>query len=58
MMKVGRYDPKTGKVENFGPVTDKYDSVYFHGSAYLDGTLYLAETDSGVATMWEVQMPD
>ncbi len=57
LMHVARYDPTTGKTEDFGPVTDRYDQVYFHGSAYVDGTLFLAETDSGVATLWEVKVP-
>ena len=56
-MSVGRYNPKTKEIENFGPITDKYDKIYFHGSVYKDGTLYLAETDSGVASLWEVPMP-
>jgi hypothetical protein len=57
LMHVARYDPATGQTEDFGPVTDRYDQVYFHGSAYVDGTLFLAETDSGVATLWEVKLP-
>lgn len=56
-MSVGRYDPKTQLLEDFGNVTDKYNKIYFHGSTYLNGTLYLAETDSGVASLWEVKMP-
>jgi hypothetical protein len=56
-MSVGRYDPKTEKLEDFGTITDKYNKIYFHGSAYSDGVLYLAETDSGVASMWEVKIP-
>ena len=58
LMHVARFDPATGKVEDFGPVTDHYEQVYFHGSAYVDGTLFLAETDSGVAALWEVKLPD
>ena len=57
-MHVGRYTPKSGKIEDFGPVTDKYENIYFHGSEYIDGTLFLAETDSGVASLWEVEIPD
>lgn len=38
-------------------VTDKYDKIYFHGSTLVD-TLYLAETDSGVASLWEVLIPN
>jgi len=54
LMEVGRYDPAADKLEHLGPITDKYEQVYFHGSSYVDGTLYLAETDAGVATLWEV----
>ncbi len=57
-MSVGRYDLQSGQLEDFGPVTERYDHIYFHGSAYLDGVLYLAETDSGVASLWEVPLPD
>ena len=56
-MSIGRYNPANGKLEDFGPITDKYDKIYFHGSAYKEGILYLAETDSGVASLWEVPMP-
>ncbi len=56
-MSVGRYDPKTKLLEDFGPITDKYSKIYFHGSTYHNGTLYLAETDSGVASIWEVKIP-
>ena len=56
-MSIGRYNPATKKLEDFGPITDKYDKIYFHGSVYKDGILYLAETDSGVASLWEVPMP-
>jgi|ERR1051325_3846785 hypothetical protein len=58
VMNVGRYDPKRGLVEDFGPVTDRYSKIYFHGAVYRDRTLYLAETDSGVASLWEVPIPD
>lgn len=58
MMHVGRYDPKSRKLEDFGPITDRYEKIYFHGGVYRDGTLYLAETDSGVASLWEVPVPD
>jgi hypothetical protein len=58
IMHVGRYDPATGKLEDLGPITDKYDHIYFHGSVYIDGTLYLAETDAGIATLWEVPLPE
>jgi len=57
LMHVGRYDPTSGQLEDLGAVTDKYEQVYFHGSAYVDGTLYLGETDAGVATLWEVPIP-
>jgi hypothetical protein len=57
-MHIGRYDPANGKVEDLGPVTDRYDHIYFHGSVYVDGTLYLAETDSGVPSLWEVKLPE
>ena len=57
LMHVGRYDPRSRKLEDLGPITDKYEQVYFHGSAYSDGVLYLAETDAGVATLWEVPIP-
>lgn len=56
-MSVGRFDPKTNKIEDFGPITEKYNKIYFHGSTYYNGTLYLAETDSGVASIWEVKLP-
>jgi hypothetical protein len=58
IMSVGRYDPKSGTIEDFGPVTDRYSKIYFHGAAYRDRVLYLAETDSGVASLWEVPIPD
>lgn len=57
-MSVGRYDPKTEKITDFGPITNKYEKIYFHGATYLNKTLYLAETDSGVASLWEVPIPD
>ncbi len=56
-MGIGRYDPPTGRLEHFGPITDKYSRIYFHGGVYVNGTLYLAETDSGVASLWEVPLP-
>ncbi|PCJ57283.1 MAG: hypothetical protein COA79_16390 [Planctomycetota bacterium] len=56
-MSIGRYDPESGKLEDFGPLTEKYDKIYFHGSTYYDKKLYLAETDSGVASLWEVSLP-
>ncbi len=58
LMHVGRFDPASGKLEDLGPITDKYEQVYFHGSAIDDGNLYLAETDSGIATLWEVPLPE
>ena len=58
IMHVGRFDPTSEAVEDFGPVTDRYEQIYFHGSVYYDGTLWLAETDSGVASLWEVKLPD
>jgi hypothetical protein len=58
IMSVGRYDPKRGTIEDFGPVTDRYSKIYFHGAVYRDRTLYLAETDSGVASLWEVPIPE
>ena len=57
-MHIGRYDPSTNKLENLGPITDRFEHIYFHGSAYKDGTLYVCETDSGMASMWEVEMPE
>ena len=57
-MSVGRYDPKSQKITDFGPITNKYEKIYFHGATYLNKTLYLAETDSGVASLWEVPIPD
>lgn len=57
-MSVGRYDPQSKKITDFGPITNKYDKIYFHGATYTNKTLYLAETDSGVASLWEVPIPD
>ena len=57
IMQVGRYDPSSNKLEHFGPITDLYDRIYFHASCYKDGSLYLGETDSGVASLWEVRIP-
>ncbi len=57
LMHVGRYDPSSGRIEDFGPVSDRYERIYFHGSAYVDDRLYLADTDSGIATLWEVALP-
>jgi hypothetical protein len=56
-MHIGRLDPRTGVIEDFGPVTDRYEKIYFHGCAYADGALWLAETDAGVASLWEVHLP-
>lgn len=58
VMHVGRYDPENGQVEDLGPVTQRYEQNYFHGSCWHDGTLWLAETDSGVACLWEVALPE
>lgn len=57
VMGVGRYDCRTDRLEKFGPITDRYDKIYFHGAAYAGGRLFLAETDSGVASLWEVPLP-
>lgn len=56
-MHVGRYDPRTGTLEDLGPVTDRFEKIYFHGAVYRDGSLFLAETDAGVASLWEVPLP-
>ena len=45
-MSVGRYDPSSGKLENFGPVTDRYPKVYFHGCALRDGVLWLTASST------------
>ncbi|CAN5444772.1 hypothetical protein BH10PLA1_BH10PLA1_04290 [soil metagenome] len=57
-MHIGRYDPRDGQIEDFGPVTDRYEKIYFHGCAYSHGALWLAETDAGVASLWEVHLPE
>jgi len=57
-MHVGRYDPTSNKLEDLGAVTDKFDHIYFHGSVYDNGTLFVGETDSGVASLWEIELPD
>jgi hypothetical protein len=58
-MHVGRFDPKSrdGRIEDFGPVSDQLEKIYFHGCVYAHSTLWLAETDSGVASLWEVHVP-
>ncbi len=57
-MHIGRFDPRSGVIEDFGPVTDRYEKIYFHGCAYSHGALWLAETDAGVASLWEVHLPE
>lgn len=57
-MHIGRYDPVNHKLEDFGPVSDRFDHIYFHGSVYNDGVLYVGETDSGVASLWEIKLPE
>ncbi len=57
-MHIGRYDPNSKKLEDFGPITNKFEHIYFHGSAYDNGVLYVGETDSGVASLWEIKLPD
>ncbi|MBA4386980.1 MAG: hypothetical protein C0404_03300 [Verrucomicrobia bacterium] len=57
VMGVGRYDPKTGRMEHFGPVTDRFEKIYFHGGVLVDDRLFLAETDAGMASIWEVPLP-
>jgi len=57
-MHIGRYDPVSNELEDLGPITDKFDHIYFHGSVYDDGVLYVGETDSGVASLWEIKLPE
>ncbi len=57
VMGVGRYDCHLNRMEHFGPITNRYDKVYFHGAAYVEGRLFLAETDSGAGSLWEVPLP-
>lgn len=57
VMGVGRYDRATGRMEHFGPVTDRFEKIYFHGGVLVDDRLFLAETDAGMASVWEVTLP-
>ena len=57
VMGVGRYDPATGRMEHFGPVTDRFEKIYFHGGVLVGDRLFLAETDAGMASIWEVALP-
>ena len=44
-MRLIRFEPKTGCVDDLGRVNDKYPRCYFHASCYYNGMLYLGETD-------------
>lgn len=57
-MHIGRYDPSSKKLEDFGTVTNEFDHIYFHGSVYDNGVLYVGETDSGITSLWEVKLPE
>jgi len=53
---VVRFDTRTRKFEDLGPVSTDAPVVYFHCDAWDDGVLYLGETDGFSPSLWRVEL--
>ncbi len=51
-----RLDTRTRKFEDLGPVNTEAPVVYFHGTAWDDGVIWLGETDGFSASLYKVEL--